>query len=139
MKKFWLALLLLFTDLIGQVDPMQFAKIGYADYYWVQKMCAYNTTDGFCNYQPNSYYFPALKTLGLNYVVTMADADATLNSTYNDGIKIIDMNFRAFAYTGKPFSDANYRLSQFAYAGVTQPTIFPMKPVDLMLQIRQIQ
>ncbi len=125
MKKIWILAFFLLSDLFGQVDPTRFAKIGFADLYWLQMRSIYNMSTGFCNFQSNSYYYPALKSLGLNYVVSMADVETNLNSTYNDSIKVIDMYFRSLVYSNVPRYNSGYRSTVFAYSDGNAPDYFP--------------
>ena len=69
MKKFWFLLLCFIQPgIFAQINPTQFAKIGYMDPNWVQMEHFYLGVS--VDYQGANYYYPSLSVLGLNYVAT---------------------------------------------------------------------
>lgn len=56
-------------NVLAQINPDEFPKIGYADMYWLKKNCAYGNP-GQINYADSSWFYPALHELGLTHVVS---------------------------------------------------------------------
>lgn len=101
----------------AQINPTDFPKIGFTDLYWLKCLPTYYGYNyNAVNYVDSSYYYPRLNELGLNYVVTLGNPNGPLNSNYNNSIKIIDNDFRAFIYQAYNFYDSQYDLSQITYS-----------------------
>lgn len=90
MKNIFFLLFVLTVELFSQIETGKFAKIGFNDMYAKSKSFGPSIPPHFAT---NSFYYPKLKELGLNYVTTFAD-DIPFTVYTNDSLKIIDMNLQ---------------------------------------------
>jgi hypothetical protein len=125
-KLIFMLVMLIHVGSIAQINPNEFPKIGYTDLHWLRCIPIYHYYPPYNGYNlidtshfvSNSYYYPLLSEMGLNYVVTLGHTGIPLNPNINNSIKIIDYDFLSYHknQVGYIFHDVNYDISSIAYS-----------------------
>ena len=106
-------------QVISQISPGEFPKIGYTDMYWLKLKPMYGNGSSI-DYTDSLWFYPQLAELGLTHVVTYGASTVSYNPSYNTDVNVIDINFMrgTDSYYYRPFKyslGAGNHLDHFGY------------------------